>query len=165
MLAMSTDTHELRRSYLIYFGGTLLIWFALLLGSFIVLSGSLERNTEIFTILGAAAILFLVGGAAWYITYGYDSSATDDHGNRDSRRAAERARTGLLVYFAGVTVVWLGVVIATAITLHGTSYFGKEMFLVLALILLWYVVFTPMLIFRDLKSNQATESDRGLRTG
>lgn len=162
---MPTDTHELRRSYLIYFGGTILVWFALLLGSFIVLSGSPERNTEILTILGAAAILFLVGGAAWYITYGYGSSATDDYGNRDSRRAAERARTGLLVYFAGVTVVWLGVVIATAITLHGTPYFGKEMFLVLTLILFWYVVFTPMLVFRDLRSIQVAESHRDLRTG
>ena len=113
----------------------------------------LVAESEIFTILGAAAILFLVGAAAWYITYGYDSSATDDRGDRESHRAAERAHTGLLLFFAGVTVVWLGVVIATAITLHGTPYFGKEMFLVLALILLWYVVFIPMLIFRDLKSN------------
>lgn len=162
---MSTDAHELRRSYLIYFGGTILIWFAMLLGSFMVLSGSPERTTEIFTILGAAAILFLVGGAAWYITYGYDTSAAEDVGERDSQRAVERARTGLLVYFAGVSVVWLGVVIATAITLHGTPYLGKELFLVLALILLWYVVFTPMLFVRDLKRLHAGGSHPGLPAG
>jgi uncharacterized membrane protein len=162
---MSTDAQELRRSYLIYFGGTLLIWFAMLLGSFVVLSGSPDRNTEIFTILGAAAILFLVGGAAWYITYGYDSSTTDGLGERDNQRAVERARTGLLVYFVGVSVVWLGVVIATAITLQGTSYFGKELFLVLALILLWYVVFTPMLFVRDLKRLHAGGSHPGLPAG
>src|SRR5262249_30698561 len=148
-------THVLRRSYLIYFGGTILIWFAMLLGSFVVLAGSPDRDTEIFVILGAAAILFLVGGAAWYITYGYERGATGGQGARDGQRAAERERTGLLVYFAGVTVIWLGVVIASVIALHGTPYFGKEMILLLVLILLWYVAFTPMLIFRDLKGARA----------
>ena len=77
---MSTDAQELRRSYLIYYGGTILVWVVMLLGSFAVLSGDPERNTEIFIILGAAALLFLVGGAAWYITWGTDSSATADPG-------------------------------------------------------------------------------------
>jgi hypothetical protein len=162
---MSTDAYDVRRSYLIYYGGTILIWFAMLLGSFVVLSGDPERNTEIFIILGAAAILFLVGGAAWFITWGTDNSATADPGERDSQRAAERARTGLIVYFAGVSVVWLGVVIATVITLHGTPYLGKELFLVLGLILLWYIAFTPMLIVRDLKRIQAGGSTPGLPAG
>jgi hypothetical protein len=158
---MATATYALRRSYLIYFGGTILVWFAMLFGSFAVLAGSPDRTTELFIILGGAAILFLVGGAAWYVTFGYQS-ATQGRAAPDRQRAAERERTGLLVYFVGVTVVWLGLVVVTAITLHGTPYFGKELFLLLGLILLWYIIFTPMLIVRDLKRLQAREARPGL---
>ena len=151
---MSTERLAFWRSFVIYLVGTILIWSALLIGSFLVLAGTAQRNTEILFILGAGAVLFLIGGAEWYLTFRQPSTKGSNAPTSD-RDAGARERTGLIVYFVGVTVVWLVMSIAIAISLSGTPLFGTEMALVLILILLWYVALMPLLIFRDLKSTQA----------
>jgi hypothetical protein len=145
------------RLYLKFFLGTIAVWLVMLLGTAIVLAGTPGAPTELVLIICGGAIVSLLWGAAWFLALTHEQSSpahADGTVTAEVRGGDATAAPGTtearpqapILFLVGTALIWVALIVATAITIRDTPHFVAEMVLILGAGAVWSILFVPSIL-------------------
>ncbi len=151
------DARSVQGPYIFYFIGTVLVWLAIFLVTFIILGGTPYLTGEIITVIVGGAISSVVGGAAWFVWVAEEPSPEGSGLLTDMQMSAhERSHRATLIYFAGSALMGTSVLVATAIELRGSPYLLPQVLLVFLGGVVWFAVLVPVALFHHRRTPRPT---------